>query len=190
MTKSYYVYLHRRVDNNEVFYVGCATKRAYHGGYECGHKAQYSRAYDFQQRKPEWFATREAAGGLVVEFVQEFTDRTEAFALEVGLIAKYGRADRGKGILVNHTDGGDGMPGFKDRPESRQMKSITKIGSLNPMYGKTGAKHPMARPVVHVLTGIFYDTVQEAADTFGYKMKTLHNLLSNHRLNRTPLRFA
>ena len=186
MTETYYVYLHRRVDTGEVFYVGCATKYAHRRGL----KSQYSRAYDFRQRKPEWFAVWAEAGGMSVEFVQEFAVRAEALALEVALIVRYGRADRGRGGLVNHTDGGNGMPGFKDRPESRRMKSATKLGALNPMYGKTGAAHPMSRPVIHTQYGVFYESVEEAAAGFGYKMKTLYNWLSGHRPNPTPLEFA
>ena len=186
MTKRYYVYTHNRADSGAVFYVGCATKYPD----KRGHRSQHSRAYDFVQRKPEWFAVRAAAGGLTVELVQEFDDRQAAFALEVALIAQYGRADRGSGQLVNHTDGGDGMPGFKDRPESRRMKSITKVGALNPMYGKTGAAHPNSRKVRDRSTGAIYDSVQIAADELGHKMKTLYNWLSGHRPNPTTLEFA
>lgn len=68
--------------------------------------------------------------------------------------------------------------------------AATKVGELNPMYGKTGAKHPNSRKVRDIETGSIYDSVLIAADAKGYKMKTLYNWLSGHRPNPTSLEFA
>lgn len=68
--------------------------------------------------------------------------------------------------------------------------AATKIGELNPMYGKTGAAHPNSRRVRNKITGASYDSVQIAADHLGFKMKTLYNWLSGHRKNPTELEFA
>ena len=46
------------------------------------------------------------------EFVAEGKTLDEAKALEIQLIAKFGRLDRGTGSLFNHTDGGDGASGL------------------------------------------------------------------------------
>jgi hypothetical protein len=64
-----------------------------------------------------------------------------------------------------------------------------KIGEKNPMFGKTGAAHPNSRRVINKETGVVYDSVQIAADSLGYKMKTLYNWLSGHRINNTNLEF-
>jgi hypothetical protein len=58
------------------------------------------------------------------------------------------------------------------------------------MHGVTGAAHHMSRPVIHTQAGVFFDSVEEAANVFGYKMKTLYNWLSGHRPNPTTLEFA
>lgn len=60
-----------------------------------------------------------------------------------------------------------------------------KMGALNPFYGK---RTPIARKVVG--KGVEYASVSDAAAALGLKMKTLYNMLSGHRPNRTDLRFA
>lgn len=66
-------------------------------------------------------ATREGRE-LRVEKVEEGLTDAEACALEIKLIAEYGRADLKRGPLCNLTDGGDGP--FNPSPERR-----AKIGS-------------------------------------------------------------
>jgi len=68
--------------------------------------------------------------------------------------------------------------------------ALAKLGELNPMYGVTGADHPQSRKVIDASSGAVFDSVNIAADHFGYKMKTLYNWLSGHRRNPTTLRFA
>lgn len=67
---------------------------------------------------------------------------------------------------------------------------VTKIGELNPMFGKTGEKHPMSKKIIDINTGKIYNSVTEAAEANGLKMKTLYNFLSGHRPNKTTLKFA
>lgn len=50
---------------------------------------------------------------VLKEVVRDKLTEAEAFALEIELIAAYGRIDRGTGILANHTDGGEGTSGVK-----------------------------------------------------------------------------
>ena len=76
-------------------------------------------------------------------------------------------------------------------PESwRRNIAVRKIGELNPMYGKTGNLSAVSRPVIDLRAGVFYNSVDEAANHYGYKMKTLYNWLSGHRRNPTSLEFA
>lgn len=54
---------------------------------------------------------------------------------------RYIRAARALGMdLVNGTDGGDGC--IESSPETRRKMSECKLGSKNPMFGKTGSANP------------------------------------------------
>ena len=178
--KQFYTYLHRNTDG-EVFYIGCATTNPD----KRGTRAKLQRAYSTFGHSAAWH--EQVKRGYTVEILQIFQDRSIAFEHEKKLIAEY----RSNGSpLVNICAGGPGMFGAKDSPEVRKKKSVTKIGSLNPMYGKTGGKHPNSRKVIDRSTGVIYDSVQIAADSLGHKMKTLYNWLSGHRPNPTSLEFA
>jgi len=54
---------------------------------------------------------RKAALEPIGEIVSHFDSESDAFQFEIGLIAKYGRRDLGKGTLCNLTDGGEGPSG-------------------------------------------------------------------------------
>lgn len=176
--KTYYVYLHRRADECTPFYVGCATKQTRRRG-----KDKYQRAYDFGQRSDAWFITRQQHG-IVVEIVEEFASRDDAFTAEKHLIKKF------RETLVNISTGGAGAAGIKDPEHVRMKKSVTKLGSKNPMHGKCGSRHPNSRPVIHIQTGMFFESVTEAANWCGVKLGTLYNMLVGTSQNKTPLRLA
>lgn len=184
MIKSYYIYTHARKNDGRVFYVGCATwqhKRR-------GEKSKYQRAYDFGQRTTAWF--HESTNGVEVKIVFTTAERSKAFSVERQLIAKYGRADLGRGLLVNQTDGGAGAGGQIATEQSKRKKAISKIGRLNPMFGRTGALSSNRRQVSDISNARTYATVTEAANATGMPMKSLYNMLSGFRKNRTSLRFA
>lgn len=65
---------------------------------------------------------------VTIAQVAENLSEPEAFKIESELIAQYGRADRG-GILVNLTDGGDGVVGHKRTPEQRMALSVARKGN-------------------------------------------------------------
>lgn len=67
----------------------------------------------------------------------------------------------------------------------KQRIAAGKRGALNPFFGK---RTSISRKVAG--DGVEYASVSEAADALGLKMKTLYNMLSGHRPNRTNLRFA
>jgi len=87
------VYIHKKKTNGEVFYVGMGNK------YRPYQKCNGSRS-DF------WYSTVRIYG-YTVEIIKEGLTKQEAFDLEIKLIKKYGRRDKGLGTLVNLTDGGD-----------------------------------------------------------------------------------
>ncbi len=59
----------------------------------------------------------------------------EALALEVELIAFYGRKDLGLGCLRNFTNGGDGVSGYKQTEESNRKNSEWHKGKVSPRKG-------------------------------------------------------
>ena len=61
----------------------------------------------------------------------------------------------------------------------------TKIGN-----SVKGENNPVAKKVIDISTGVVYNSVKEAAESNGIKMKTLYNFLSGHRPNKTTLKFA
>jgi len=91
------------------------------------------------------------------------------------------RKNGGNGGVVKHGD---------KLPETWVANlAAAKVGNKNPMYGKTGGLHHNARKVIDVKSGKIYSAIGIAADAVGLKMKTLYNMLSGHRPNKTTLRF-
>lgn len=73
----------------------------------------------------------------IIRITHEFSDRYSVIAQEIASIAKYGRLDKGTGILTNLTDGGDGPTGRVYTSEERQRISLRLLGKNNGMFGKT-----------------------------------------------------
>lgn len=91
----YYVYLHRKKTNGEVFYVGKG----------CG-----DRAWVKDKRNKYWNNVVKKHG-CVVEIYQDNLQEWYAFEIEQDLIIKYGRRINNSGSLCNITTGGEGCGG-------------------------------------------------------------------------------
>lgn len=72
----------------------------------------------------------------------------------------------------------------------KQRIAATKVGDRNPMHGRKGAQHPMAKVVINAAYGLVFESVTEAAEFYGVKVKTLYNQLTGHRTNKLNLEFA
>lgn len=118
------VYQHRRLDTNEVFYVGIGKKE---------------RAYDDYHLSSFWKSITNKTK-YRVEIVIGEIDFEEAKEVEKYLIKYYGRRDLGLGSLTNMTDGGDGANGAIRSKETREKISLAQLGSKNHNYGKTITK--------------------------------------------------
>lgn len=214
----HYVYVHRKADTGQVFYVGKGTiKRG----------RRIERPYERTSRN-QWWQRVVSKHGFLVELIASCLTDQESQRLERELIAFYGRK-----ALVNMTDGGDGHAGIIVSEELRRKRSINSRGKRSPawveairiarknggnggvvkhgdhlpqswcdaiakgqrgpnnyMRGRVGALHPNSRKVVDRHTGQTFDSVLLAAEHRGVKMKTLYNWLSGHRPNPTALEFA
>jgi hypothetical protein len=100
----FYVYAHKRLDTNAIFYVG---------------KGARNRAYSKSGRNRYWKNIVNKAGYSVV-IVNSGVDEQTAFALEIELIGFL----REEGVvLCNMTDGGEGSSGFLHTEESKSKIS-------------------------------------------------------------------
>lgn len=99
----YYVYQYLRIDGTP-YYIGKGQ----------GNRA-YSKLHNIHLPKDQ---TR-------IVMIEENMLETDAIAMEIELIAKYGRKDIGTGILRNLTNGGEGLSGYVWTAEARAKSSAT-----------------------------------------------------------------
>jgi len=91
------VYRHRRIDTNEIFYIGIGKNK--------------SRAYQKSKSKRSTFWLNIVnKTDYQVEIIAEELTWEEACELEIFLINEYGRKDLGTGSLVNMSEGGEKPP--------------------------------------------------------------------------------
>ena len=91
-----YVYKHIRKDNNEIFYIGI------------GNDDSYERAYQTKSRNIFWKHIVNKTD-YFVEIIEDNLKWEDACLKEIEYIKNFGRRDLGIGLLVNLTDGGEGL---------------------------------------------------------------------------------
>ena len=91
-----YVYEHRRNDTNEIFYIGI------------GDDKNHNRAYQRKSRNLFWKHIVNKTN-YSIEILEDNLTWKNACLKEIEYIKKFGRRDLGLGLLVNLTDGGDGL---------------------------------------------------------------------------------
>lgn len=120
--RKFYVYVHRRVTDNKVFYVG---------------KGHSSRGWKSVGRNNLWHKVANKHG-VVCEIVKDGLDEELSFTLEKDLISFYGRIDLRTGHLVNFTDGGEGRSGAVFSSESiEKQKESAKNSEACKAYHKS-----------------------------------------------------
>jgi hypothetical protein len=122
--KTWYVYRHIRIDNNEPFYIGI------------GCKDNYARAFEIHPDKRNIIWNRiYNKSDIQIEIIIEGLTKEQAAIKEQEFIKLYGRIDLGMGTLCNMTDGGDGIWNCKRTEETRQKLKTQKLGDKNHRYG-------------------------------------------------------
>ena len=204
MIKNKIVYRHRRLDTNEIFYVGIGS---------------LERAFSKKGRNNLWKKVVNKAG-YNVEIIADDLSWEDACELEIFLIQNYGRRDLKTGSLVNMTDGGEGrlnhisekrgiprteedimkikngMIGFCLTPEQRILSNLNKPRGKNhhffgnsPMKGKTHSdesRRKMSGKIIEcTITKLRWYTVKDCADYSGINRNTLKSRLNGLLKNNT-----
>lgn len=122
----FYTYSHCRADTGVVFYIGKGSaKRAWSNKCRNRHWHNVVKKHGYQ-------VTIEAAG----------LDSEKAFELEQLLIALHGRVDKGTGLLVNRTDGGEGgWPPLVYTKELREKRRVQLAGNKYTFGSKLTTEH-------------------------------------------------
>lgn len=93
--KTFYTYVHRRKDTNEIFYVGIGTLATKKG------RTKYMRAGSSSKRNIIWKRIVKKAKGFIWEIIFESESQFDVKQKEIELIKLYGRLDIKTGILSN-----------------------------------------------------------------------------------------
>lgn len=125
MIDSFFVYVHRKADTGEVFYVGKGSRKK---------KNPSERAFVTKKRSKFWSAIVERHG-VAVEVVAWFEREEDAFEMERGLISHLGRRSDG-GTLCNMTLGGEGQVGLQKSEETLKRLSDANSGERHHNWGK------------------------------------------------------
>lgn len=178
---TYYVYRHRKGSDNSVFYIGI------------GKQANYLRAKTRHNRNIYWDRIV-AKNGFNYEILQDNLSFDDVKELEVFLITLYGRVDLKTGILCNLTDGGEGSLNVLKTEQQIDKWKISNKGKQNGkdniMFGLTRGKHHLAKEVLNLETGIYYDCALDVSDLLGIPYSTLKSMLNNNSVNSTSFIYA
>jgi len=181
------VYRHRRLDTNEIFYVGIGRER---------------RPYSKKDRNEHW-KNIVSKYGYTVEIIAEDLSKEDACELEVFLISLYGRRDLNKGNLVNLTDGGDGVKGITSHlkgcmgdkhpafgnKHSEEWKVNRKTWITRKGHKMNGSLNGMSKKIINEDTGEIFNSVTEASISVDIKRTTLSAMLNGQNKNKTKLKY-
>ena len=187
------VYRHRRLDTNEIFYIGIGKTE--------------KRAYNKSNNRNKYWKNIVNKTKYSIEILFNNITWEDAKELEILLIKEYGRKDLGLGPLVNMTDGGDGSKGYKHvikrkfSDESRLKMSISQKKVYNNIIKErllnahknmsSESKYNMSKtqfkskPVINIETNEIYSSAKELSFVINVNYATLKNWLSGRSTNKS-----
>lgn len=208
-----YVYQHRRLDTNEIFYIGISNTN------------NFKRAYYKYNRNKIWKDIVNKTN-YIVEILAENLTWIEACFTEIVLIGIYGRKDLKNGTLSNLTDGGEGvinltidskekirqasiirnnLPYYKEKLIARNKSFIwtkeiidrmNNTKKVNDSFCKGHSDETKlkisklrSKKVINIETGEIYESAKQCALENNILPKTLVNYLSGHRKNKTNFKY-
>lgn len=107
------VYQHRRLDTNEIFYIGIGKSE--------------KRAYSKSNRNEIWYRIVNKHG-YSIEIIYKNITWENASKIERQLVKQYGRINLNNGTLCNMTDGGDGILNYQHTNETKELLRKLKTG--------------------------------------------------------------
>lgn len=176
------VYRHRRLDTNQIFYIGIGLKY---------------RPNDIKYRNRYWNHIVSKTK-YQVEVLYDNLSWEEACELEIFLIEIYGRKDLKQGNLCNLTNGGDGSYGRVLSKETKFKMSKGRLGKLGTFKGKKHTPEVIAKislrrkgipsyfkKIINKDKNIIYSSCIEAAKDLGINTSTLtyHLINKNSKFN-------
>lgn len=194
----YYVYAHIRDDNNEIFYIGAGVSNGFY------------RAYETRSRNKFWHNVVNKTS-YTVKILFSNLSFEQSRNKEVRLIKLLGRRDLKQGILVNLTDGGEGLVGYQATIETREklrkagfkrrstpatkqklreyhLKQGLSKDRLQKMYeGRklVGWHLGKEKEVICTITGIIFPSIKDAAIYLNIHRTYLAKMLADKKRNNT-----
>lgn len=121
LSGKYYVYSHLRLDTNEIFYIGIGAKYR--------SSTDYSRSKQKGRYRSKFWNNVVSKTKYSINIIFESDDHKQIKNKEKELIKFYGKKiDNKGGSLVNLTDGGDGMVGYRNKNSIKSVYLYTKDG--------------------------------------------------------------
>lgn len=178
------VYQHSK-PNGDVFYIGIGVSK--------------KRANSKNGRNKHWINTVNKYG-YNIDILCDDIDYSTAQQIERYLIRYYGRKDLGTGLLVNLTDGGEGLVNMNKEEKQKRARRISKYNKLEKDYSFTQTdeyKEKMSKATLNkgckriknTETGKVYNSQKDAANDVGYSVSYLSSMLNNKRENKTNLKW-
>lgn len=170
-----YIYIHTRLDKNEVFYVGIGSDK------------YFSRANDRNNRNKFW-KNIVSKTDYSIEIVKDNVTIEEASLIEMELILKYGRKINNTGTLCNISSGGEcGANGVKRSDEFKNNLKIKNLGKRKSAETISKMKSAKGTKVFCYETKIIFNGITEAAEYYNMNKHKLYGQLIRGNKNNTSM---